>query len=114
MEDEKYNGWTNYETWLVKLWMDNDQGSYNYWQEIAQEIYNEARADANFTKEECAQLALADQLKNEHEENAPTSTTGVYSDLMTGALGRVDWHEIARAVIDDEVNKEEETDDDEA
>lgn len=113
MKDEKYNGWTNYETWLVKLWMDNDQGSYNYWQEIAQEIYNEARADANFTKEERAKLDLADQLKNEHEENAPTGTSGVYSDLMKGALGRVDWHEIAQALIDDGVDKET-TDDDEA
>ena len=23
-----YNGWTNYETWAVKLWMDNEEGSY--------------------------------------------------------------------------------------
>ena len=25
MEDKKYNGWTNYETWLVNLWIDNDE-----------------------------------------------------------------------------------------
>ena len=23
-----YNGWTNYETWNVALWMDNDYGNY--------------------------------------------------------------------------------------
>lgn len=24
-----YNGWTNYETWNVALWTDNDEGIYN-------------------------------------------------------------------------------------
>ena len=29
MNNEKtYNGWTNYETWAVGLWIDNEQGSY--------------------------------------------------------------------------------------
>ena len=27
---ERYNGWTNYETWLVNLWMDNEQGSQEF------------------------------------------------------------------------------------
>ena len=25
----KYNGWTNYETWNVALWIGNDEGFYN-------------------------------------------------------------------------------------
>ena len=28
-----YNGWTNYETWNVVLWMENDEGLYNLIQE---------------------------------------------------------------------------------
>lgn len=28
-----YNGWSNYETWNVKLWIDNEEGSYDYWRE---------------------------------------------------------------------------------
>lgn len=27
---QEYNGWTNYETWNVALWMDNDESSYQY------------------------------------------------------------------------------------
>jgi hypothetical protein len=26
-----YNGWPNYETWNVMLWMDNDEGMYRYY-----------------------------------------------------------------------------------
>ena len=28
-EDNKYNGWSNYETWNVALWIGNDEGLYN-------------------------------------------------------------------------------------
>lgn len=26
MSDQKYNGWTNHETWLVNVWITNDEG----------------------------------------------------------------------------------------
>jgi hypothetical protein len=35
MEDKKYNGWTNYETWLFNVNVTNDQETYNYVQEVA-------------------------------------------------------------------------------
>lgn len=36
---EEYNGWTNYETWLLALNVDNDQGLY----EMSREIIKETR-----------------------------------------------------------------------
>ena len=29
MTNSTYNGWKNYETWNVALWMANDEGMYN-------------------------------------------------------------------------------------
>jgi hypothetical protein len=30
MKDNTYNGWTNYETWNVALWMQNDKQLYRF------------------------------------------------------------------------------------
>lgn len=29
IQDTSYNGWTNYETWNVALWLQNDEGLYS-------------------------------------------------------------------------------------
>jgi hypothetical protein len=29
LTDTSYNGWTNYETWNVALWINNTEGLYN-------------------------------------------------------------------------------------
>lgn len=29
MSSEECNGWTNWETWVVNLWLANDEGLYN-------------------------------------------------------------------------------------
>jgi len=31
--DETYNGWTNYKTWNVALWIQNDESIHNFIQE---------------------------------------------------------------------------------
>ena len=69
--DKKYNGWTNYETWCVNLWIGAD--SSNYWNETALEIYNESEADTTFSRVERAALDLADRLKSEIEESLSLS-----------------------------------------
>ena len=81
-----YNGYKNYETWNVALWMDNEQGSQSYWVEQAE------NAESIH--------ALADMMKDEHEELMP-EVTGVYSDLLQAALDSVDWYEIAENYWDE-------------
>ena len=41
-DDQRYNGWTNYETWAVKLWMDNEEGFYRAWQDRTQDAWDQA------------------------------------------------------------------------
>ena len=38
---EKYSGYDSYETWLVKLWIDNEYSDYRYWQRIVDELKEE-------------------------------------------------------------------------
>lgn len=38
-EDKTYNGWTNYETWNVYLWITGDEGLYSIAKEC--ETYDE-------------------------------------------------------------------------
>ena len=96
---EGYNGWTNYETWVVNLWIDNEQGSQDFVRETAKEIYAEAEATDVWTREESARFALSDWLRDWYDDNLP-EMPGVYGDLLGGALGAVDWNEIARHHID--------------
>jgi hypothetical protein len=101
--DKKYNGWVNYETWCAKLWMDNDEGSYRHWGEIAQECYDAAEAGESYasqTREDAAAYTLSERLKDEHEEGTPT-VTGVYADLLNAALSEVNWYEIAQSLLED-------------
>jgi hypothetical protein len=100
MNDETYNGWKNYETWLVGLWLDNDQGSYEYWREQAREHWNSAPTckqarQGIWTAEEAAAFNLADQLKEEIENSSPLTDADLFSDLLNSALSEVDWQEVA-------------------
>jgi len=97
MSNEKgYNGWSNYETWNVKLWIDNDEGSYNYWREAVQQAWEDEDHDKQNTI-----TRVADMLESEHKENVP-EVTGTYADLLGAALSEVDWFEIAEALVNDE------------
>jgi hypothetical protein len=107
--DKKYNGWNNYETWNVALWIDNDQGSYSQRQEMAQASWDNAEADRHFTREERATLALAKELEDWIGEMNPLADqASMFTDLLNAALGQVDWHEIAENFLTDVEKTEEE------
>lgn len=89
-----YNGWKNYETWAVALWIDNEEGSYNRRCELAREAKEEAGEEDEDGR--TAEGLLADQLKTWiREEEIPDLGASLYADLLGAALDEVDWYEIA-------------------
>lgn len=102
--DTTYNGWTNYATWVVKLWMDNEQGSQEWMEETARECLQRAINDDRGDAKDEAVTSFAEALESYHDEMqevADMKVVGVFADLLTHALGAVEWREIARNVIDD-------------
>lgn len=108
-ENTNYNGWTNYETWAVKLWMDNDQGSSTYWSEATTEAWAAtAHSQPNqfMNHRDNARLVLSERLESEHDSQSEhpvfaAANGTVYADLLNAALSEVNWREIADALLDD-------------
>ena len=74
-----YNGWTNYETWNVNLWLSE------YFDGIASEC------------DSCTYGELADLLESSfnrlYADEIPTM--GPLADLLGAAISSVNWYEIA-------------------
>ncbi len=94
-----YNGWTNYETWNAKLWMDNDQGEQEYWDEAADACLTEHDGDALEAEDQLATL-----LEDYHEEYMP-QCHGMYADILSAAIGDINWHEIAASLLVDAADR---------
>lgn len=80
---EEYNGWANYETWLVSLWLDNDWASYNALEVLKAEPMSDYRK--------------AERLEEQVRELYDFELTGMVADLVNASFGRVHWIEIIRS-----------------
>ena len=102
-----YNGFTNYETWAVALWIGNEQSSQEYWHEQARAVAErcaDKRPNAFMGAAGNRRSMLASMLKDEHENGAEEfmgNQSSVFADLMNAALGSVDWYEVAQSLLDD-------------
>lgn len=105
MSEAKCNGWKNYETWLVGLWLDNDEATYSYWQEVVAECKRAVAAGEGNpyadSPEQGVRLMLAERLKDElvdaKDDLLEVNNLGasLWADLLGAALGEVDWREVA-------------------
>jgi len=104
-EEKGHNGWKNCATWGVKLILDNDEGSNEYWMEQAVRHLRTAEPIIpGCTKEDKARWNLDEQLRDEITDEVYTAIEDcgyMVSQLMGAALCEVDWQEIADSFIDD-------------
>jgi hypothetical protein len=94
MAGEKYQGWTNRETWAVALWIDNDREAYESWMTEARELADRAAGGGL-----PARCELADRMEATFDDDAESIsdrlTDGPWIDLINTALNRVSFHELA-------------------
>ncbi len=106
-EDQRYNGWTNYETWAVNLWLTNEEPTYKYCRGLARRAATDALdceqvRERIWTAEDAKKFLLADQIKEFVAEMNPLADqASMFSDLTNAALSEVDWHEIAEAFLEE-------------
>lgn len=94
---EKYNGWTNYETWNFALW--HDLGSF------AEDFSDREVSEDKFKNGElCSDIAdyLQEWADEMLEMTSPELANGAnfFSDIFGSALRSVNWYELAEHVID--------------
>jgi hypothetical protein len=99
---DKYNGWKSYETWAVKLWLDNDEAGQALQLELLEQAQNDPDPSEVLTKAEAVRFTLANLLEEWVKENSPLAETStMYSDLMGAAIDRISFIELAAHIIAD-------------
>ena len=79
MSSEECNGWTNWETWVVNLWLANDEGLYHEMLRMCDKEQNPHEYEFQRADE------LRDWVDSLMDENIITDKV---------SLHRVDWKEI--------------------
>lgn len=90
MNNTLYNGWANYETWNVNLWLLNCENLYDA-------IVNELRSkleDANGAWDNIPYTDIREMVKNAY------GTATLTPDGVSLDDARIDWSEISDALLD--------------
>ncbi len=87
MTKQEYNGWTNYETWNYKLWLDNNQATYDAVRTLAKK-HNDA-------------YELSIELSKVAHDNAPLLEASFYSDVLNASIREVNFFEIAESYLEE-------------
>ena len=85
-----YNGWKNYETWCVNLWLTNEPETERCLRMLAQTnagLSHRADRLRDYT------LDMNGVIDGAGMYTSP-GLTGMYADLLRSALENVDWREI--------------------
>ena len=106
----KYNGWSNYETWNFKLWLDNDEDLHNYIigeikkiKAIGTSHIHEVSEASNFLRsyieDNVPNLNVSTRSQSVH--GLMSDKNGFYNDILNAALRDINTYEIAESYLED-------------
>ena len=106
----KYNGWSNYETWNFKLWLDNDEDLHNYIigeikkiKTIGTSHIHEVSEASNFLRsyieDNVPNLNVSTRSQSVH--GSMSDKNGFYNDILNAALRDINTYEIAESYLED-------------
>jgi len=94
----KYNGWTNYETWNFNLWITNTEGDYRHALQLTKDSINKYELSEDLN--EWAMDMAYDSLKRDIH--------GFINDMVSSSIKEVNFYEVAEHLWDEVHDEEEE------
>ena len=93
MDTQKYNGWTNYATWMVNLHFEN----LDFTDEVDSGVFD----DMNAHDVRCHVASLIQQYVEDYLDAVVDVTNSFVQDCINATINDVDWHDIANHYVDD-------------
>lgn len=99
MNIQKYNGWTNYETWLCNIWFNDFD-------------FTDMMDMFDKCEDNCDVLDIIENYIKEHVEEYVEFNSislggqhGFIHDMLNAAISEIDWRDIAEHYVDDVVDE---------
>lgn len=96
MDTQKYNGWTNYATWLVNLHFD----CLDFTDEVDSGVFDDMDADDIRCHVASSIQEIVETYVDEVLDSDNVNPVFL-SDLINTTINDVDWHDIADHYVDD-------------
>jgi hypothetical protein len=96
---KEYNGWSNYETWCVNLWLTNDEWTDHELSRLMREFRKDEGDDDDENDVNGASKAIKDFVE---ENMLPDLGATMAADMLGAAMSEVNWYEIAENHMEDE------------
>jgi hypothetical protein len=91
MTRKEYNGWFNYETWLIKVWIDNEPWTYHEVKEQAE----------GFGDKDEFRKWFKDWIENQVLDGLQSTSGNLTMDLAMSAFSEANLDEIVDSYIGD-------------
>jgi hypothetical protein len=97
MQDSSYNGWTNYETWAVGMFLDGNYTGEGTYREVLALVHDVVEYNGALSPSEIT-YRLGEDLKDWFDQQLP-EISGIAQDLLGAACSEVNWRELAEAKL---------------